>query len=103
MALTKIECDRAVCPPGKSRVRLADGHGMYPKVTAAGGKYWRIKYRHVGKEKRLSLGVYPAVSLAEARKKRDKARNELVEGEDPAQTKRDAKLVLVSCPVNNWH
>lgn len=93
MALTKIECDRAVCPPGKFRVRLADGHGMYLEVTAAGGKYWRMKYRRVGREKRLALGVYPAVSLAEARKKRDKARNELVEGEDPAQTKRDAKLV----------
>ena len=92
MSLTKIECDRAVCPPGKPRVRLADGHGMYLEVTAAGGKYWRMKYRHVGKEKRLALGVYPAVSLAEARKKRDKARNELVEGEDPAQTRRDAKL-----------
>ena len=38
MTLTKIECDRAVCPPGKSRVRLADGHGMYLEVTAAGGK-----------------------------------------------------------------
>ena len=92
MSLTKIECDRAVCPPGKPRVRLADGHGMYLEVTAAGGKYWRMKYRHVGKEKRLALGVYPAVSLAEARKKRDKARNDLVEGEDPGQTKRDAKL-----------
>lgn len=92
MSLTKIECDRAVCPPGKPRVRLADGHGMYLEVTAAGGKYWRMKYRHVGKEKRLALGVYPEVSLAEARKKRDKARNDLVEGEDPSQTKRDAKL-----------
>ena len=50
MSLTKIECDRAVCPPGKSRVRLADGHGMYLEVTAAGGKYWLMKYRHVGKE-----------------------------------------------------
>ena len=51
-----------------------------------------MKYRHVGKEKRLALGVYPAVSLAEARKKRDKARNELLEGEDPGQNRRDAKL-----------
>lgn len=92
MPLTKIECDRAVCPSGKSHVRLADGHGMYLEVTAAGGKYWRMKYRHVGKEKRLALGVYPAVSLADARKKRDKARSELAEGMDPGQIRREAKL-----------
>lgn len=92
MPLTKLECDRAICPPGKPRVRLADGHGMYLEVTANGGKYWRMKYRHAGKERRLALGVYPAVSLADARKRRDKARSELTEGTDPGQVKRDAKL-----------
>ena len=61
MSLTTIECDRAVCPPGKSRVRLADGHGMYLEVTAAGGKYWRMKYRHGGKEKRLK--IYPPTAV----------------------------------------
>ena len=65
---------------------------MYLEVTAAGGKYWRMKYRHGGKEKRLALGVYPAVALAEARKRRDKARDALAIGEDPAQIKREAKL-----------
>ena len=65
MPLTKIECDRAACPPGKPHARLADGLGMYLEVTAAGGKYWRMKYRHGGKEKRLALGVYPEVALAE--------------------------------------
>ncbi len=92
MPLTKIECDRATCPPGKPYARLADGLGMYLEVTAAGGKYWRMKYRHGGKEKRLALGVYPAVALAEARKRRDKARDALAIGEDPAQIKREAKL-----------
>ena len=65
---------------------------MYLEVTAAGGKYWRMKYRHGGKEKRLALGVYPAVSLAQARKDRDQAREALAAGNDPAQLKRDAKL-----------
>jgi integrase len=65
---------------------------MYLEVTAAGGKYWRMKYRHVGKEKRLALGVYPSVSLADARRKRDQARSKLIEGMDPGQLKRDAKL-----------
>lgn len=92
MPLTKIECDRAICPNGKPHARLADGLGMYLEVTAAGGKYWRMKYRHAGKEKRLALGVYPKVTLAEARKRRDKAREALSTGEDPAQLKREAKL-----------
>ena len=92
MSLTKIECDRASCPSGKPYVRMADGLGMYLEVTAAGGKYWRMKYRHAGKEKRLALGVYPGVSLAAARKRRDQAREALASGEDPGQLKREAKL-----------
>lgn len=92
MPLTKIECDRATCPPGKPNVRLADGLGMYLEVTAAGGKYWRLKYRHASKEKRLALGVFPDVSLAEARKRRDQARDALAAGDDPSQLRRDAKL-----------
>lgn len=92
MSLTKIECDRATCPTDKPYARLADGLGMYLEVTAAGGKYWRMKYRHAGKEKRLALGVYPDVTLAEARKRRDKARDALAAGEDPGQLKREAKL-----------
>jgi integrase len=92
MPLTKIECDRAACPSGKLYARLTDGLGMYLEVTAAGGKYWRMKYRHAAKEKRLALGVYPEVTLAEARKRRDKARDALAQGEDPAQLKREAKL-----------
>ncbi len=65
---------------------------MYLEVTAAGGKYWRMKYRHGGKEKRLALGMYPAVSLTDARKRRDKARDALAACEDPGQLKREAKL-----------
>ncbi|MGH8829805.1 MAG: Arm DNA-binding domain-containing protein, partial [Polaromonas sp.] len=44
-----------------------DGGGLYLEVTKAGGRYWRLKYRHGGKEKRLAFGVYPAVSLKDAR------------------------------------
>jgi integrase len=65
---------------------------MYLEVTATGGKYWRMKYRHAGKEKRLALGVFPAVSLAEARRKRDKAKADLAVGGDPGQIKKVAKL-----------
>ncbi len=92
MALTELECKRASCPADRPVVRFADSLGMYLEVTAAGGKYWRVKYRHAGKEKRLALGVYPAVTLAQARKARDKARDALIAGDDPSQLKREAKL-----------
>ena len=92
MPLTKLECDKATCPPDRPYIRLADERGMYLEVTQAGGKYWRVKYRHAGKEKRIALGVYPAVSLAQARKERDKARDALTAGDEPPQPRREAKL-----------
>ncbi|WP_317843121.1 Arm DNA-binding domain-containing protein [Montanilutibacter psychrotolerans] len=60
---------RKVKPTDKPQ-RLLDGGGLYPEVSPAGGKWWRLKYRHLGKEKRLSLGTYPDTSLADARGKR---------------------------------
>lgn len=102
MPLTKIECDRAVCPPDKVSLRLTDGLGMYLEVTSAGGKYWRLKFRHGGKEKRLALGVYPTVSLAEARRKRDQARDTLATGNDPAQLKQEAKLAKARSDANTF-
>lgn len=102
MPLTKLECDRATCPKDKKAVRLADGHGMYLEVTTAGGKYWRLKYRHGGKESRLALGVYPDVSLSQAREARDDARKALAAGDDPAQIKRDAKLIKAMDDANTF-
>ena len=89
--LTKIECDKATCPPGKAVSRLADGKGLYLEVTQAGGKYWRWKYRFDGKEKRLALGVFPDVPLAQARERCEAARKTLAEGTDPSDQKRQAK------------
>ena len=63
--------------------KLADEKGLYLEVDPSGGKYWRFKYRFARKEKRISLGVYPEVSLAEARDERDKSRKRLAEGIDP--------------------
>jgi hypothetical protein len=62
----------------------ADGRGHVP-AGQTGGRYWRMDYRHLGKQKTLAIGVYPAVSLAKARKRRDEARELLAEGLDPAQ------------------
>jgi len=66
----------------------SDGQGLYLLVNAI-GKYWRLNYRFAGKQKTLALGVYPAVSLAKARKRRDEAKEQLADGIDPSQAKRD--------------
>lgn len=59
--------------PRDKAYKLADGGGLYLMVNPNGSKYWRMKYRFAGKEKKLSFGTYPDISLAEARTKRDKA------------------------------
>ena len=77
------------------------GLGMYLHVTAA-GRYWRMKYRFAGKEKLLALGVYPAVSLAAARKARDKARDLLDKGIDPSAARREEKRALAAAQANSF-
>ena len=67
MALTDKAARSA--KPGAKAVKLFDGRGLYLEVAPAGGKWWRLKYRYAGKEKRLSLGVYPDVSLRDARER----------------------------------
>lgn len=89
MALSDVQIRNA--KPAAKPVKLADGHGLHLVVTPAGGKLWRLKYRVVGKEKLLSLGAYPAVTLAAARKVADKARDDLRAGIDPGQEKQRAK------------
>lgn len=79
----------------------SDGDGMYLLITAA-GKYWRMDYRYLGKRKTLALGVYPAVSLAKARERRDEARMGLADGIDPMQTKRVDKQTQAAAAVNTF-
>jgi len=85
MALTDIKIRNA--KPGDREFKLADAGGLYLLVTPAGGKLWRVKFRIGGKERKLSLGGWPAVSLAMARKERDKARELIAAGGDPAREK----------------
>lgn len=87
---------RTLTSPGKH----FDGGGLYLEVTLAGGRYWRLKYRHGGKEKRLALGVYPTVSLKEARDLADQARKTLDAGDDPGQLRKAAKAKAVHEAVN---
>jgi integrase len=77
--------------PSAKRVRLFDERGLYLEVSPAGGKWWRLKYRHGGKEKRLSLGVYPDVSLKAARERRDDARRLIADGIDPSVHRKEAR------------
>lgn len=89
MALNDRACKNA--KPRDTSYRLSDGQGLYLEVMPNGSRYWRCKYRFGGKEKRLALGVYPAISLKEARGKRDAARKQVANGVDPGAAKRAAK------------
>lgn len=89
MPLTATACLRA--KPKEKPYKLSDEKGMYLEVMPNGSKYWRLKFRVSGKEKRLALGVFPDVGLADARSKRDEARRLLSNGADPAAAKQEAK------------
>ena len=71
--------------------KLSDGGGLYLHVTATGSKLWRMAYRFEGKQKLWSFGSYPAVSLKDARHRRDEARELLARGIDPGAEKKQAK------------
>jgi integrase len=77
--------------PQKKEYKVFDGGGLFLLVTSSGGKLWHVKYRFDGKEKKLTLGAYPAISLAEARTRRDIARKQLADGIDPAAVKKAQK------------
>lgn len=90
--------------PKAKPYKLADGGGMYLEVSPSGAKYWRLKYRIKGKESRISLGVYPGVSLLEARTARDAAKKLIKAGIDPAKGKqRTASLPTFEEVAREWH
>lgn len=82
-------------------VKYADGQGLFLHVRAA-GKYWRMAYRYAGKQKLLALGVYPAVSLADARKRRESARELLADGIDPSAAKRQDRQAKADSMANTF-
>jgi len=91
MKLNARQVDAA--KPREKAYKLADGAGLYLEVVPSSSRYWRMKYRFNGKEKRMAFGVYPAVSLAQARALRDEAKKKLAEGIDPSFAKKEEKLV----------
>jgi integrase len=82
--------------PGEKSVKLFDGGGLYLELTPSGGKWWRLKYRFEGKEKRISLGTYPTVGLKEARERREQAKKILSQGVDPSAERKEAKAVAAA-------
>jgi len=88
--------------PSDKTCKLYDERGLYLEVSPKGGKWWRLKYRFSGKEKRLSLGVYPDVSLKIARDRQDEARKLLADGIDPSQNRKALKAVKIQFGGNSF-
>ncbi len=100
MALTDTAVKNAK-PTDKPR-KLFDERGLFLLVAPAGGKWWRLKYRFDGKEKRLSLGVYPDVNLKDARNRRDAARKLLADGIDPSENRKAQKAAKQDRAANSF-
>lgn len=94
MSLTDMKCRNA--QPQDRAVRLYDERGLYLEVSPSGGRWWRFKYRFAGREKRLSLGVYPDIDLKRARTRCDDARKLVAEGIDPSDLRKAEKLTAAA-------
>ena len=90
--LTDAKCRSATCPPDKARARFTDASGLYLEISPAGSQRWFWKTYTDGKEGRLALGSYPAVTLTAARKARDAAKLQKATGADPVQVRKIEKL-----------
>lgn len=104
MAQTNIltDSDLRNAKPQDKPYKLSDGEGMFLLVNPNGSRYWRMKYRHAGKEKLLALGVYPETTLKEARKKRYEARKQLDSGIDPGETRKTEKRARLLAAANSF-
>ena len=100
MTLTDTKVKNA--KPGLKTTRLFDEKGLYLEVSPGGGKWWRYKYRYNGKEKRLSLGVYPDVKLKAARDRRDDARTLLANDIDPGEHRKATKAAQATSAANSF-
>ena len=89
MPLTDTAIRKAM--PGPKARKLSDGKGLYLELSPAGGRWWRLKYRIAGVEKRIPLGTYPETSLKVAREKTEEARALIAQGVDPSQARKTAK------------
>jgi len=100
MALTDMVVKGA--KPKDKSYKLSDAGGLYLYVTLAGGKLWRLAYRFNGKQKTLALGAYPAITLLEARAKRDEAKKVLANSLDPSDLNKAAKAERLDIKSNTF-
>jgi integrase len=100
MALTDTHIRNA--KPKAKTYKLSDGGGMYLLVSPDGGRYWRLDYRFAGKRRTLALGVYPIVTLSNARAHREDARTSLAKGIDPNAVKKAAKRAAKLASENTF-
>ncbi|MHB0369219.1 tyrosine-type recombinase/integrase [Klebsiella pneumoniae] len=106
MALTDIKV--RTTKPSDKPFKLTDGRGMHLLINPNGSKYWRLQYRFGGKQKVLALGVYPMVSLGEARRKRDEAKKLVSDGIGPSEKKKADKIeqseaLTFEAVARDWH
>ena len=88
--------------PKEKVFRVFDEKGLYLEISPKGGKWWRLKYRFNGLEKRISLGVYPSVTLKQARDRRDDARRLLGSGINPSEHRKNVKADSQSENANSF-
>jgi hypothetical protein len=100
MALTELEVKKSKATDKQQK--LSDGKGLYLLIHTNGGKYWQLAYRFGGKQKTLSLGIYPDVSLSEARDRREQARKLLANDNDPSAVKQAQKAAKLQAVDNSF-
>lgn len=101
----KMKLSDKACKAAKAKetaYKIFDGGGLFLEVMPNGSKLWRLKYRYLGKEKRISLGAYPIISLADARDGRDKAKKQLIQGIDPSGAKQAQKRDAIRNAENTF-
>lgn len=88
--------------PGDKPKKYSDGHGLYLLVLPSGGRLWRFDYRFGGKRKTLSMGIYSAVTLADARQRHGVAQRQLAAGQDPSVVRQTEKRTLRDSVANTF-
>src|SRR3954462_7185105 len=100
MPLTNTALNNA--KSGQAAYSVSDGGGLHLRVSASGSKLWRLAYRFRGKQKLISFGPYPSVSLLEARERREEAKRALREGKDPATVRAERALAAIRAENNTF-
>jgi hypothetical protein len=100
MSLSQFGIDRA--KPKDKPYLLSDGDGLHLRIHPKGGRQWRLRFRFGGKPNMMSLGPYPAVSLLQARRKRDRVKEQLAAGINPSLTRKLEKLANSAAAQNTF-